>query len=101
MENCHINYVFTIAGDPVIHAGRRSYIFEHKAADALFELNQVIQHLERLIEHCHGLTDGDIEGFYDVSLTDTLCKLQDLRDGEFGEYVNWNTIARAIRNSSE
>ena len=70
-------------------------------SDALFELNQVIQHLERLIEHCHGLADGDIEGFYDVSLTDTLCKLQDLRDGEFGEYVNWNTIARAIRNSSE
>lgn len=98
MKNCH---AFTIAGDPVIHVGHRSYIFEHKAADALFELNQVIQHLERLIEHCQGLADNDIEGFYDVSLPDTLCKLQDLRDGEFSEYVNWNTIAKAIRNSPE
>lgn len=99
MENRSGKHIFTKAGDPVIHTSHRSYIFEKNAAEALIELNQVILHMNRLIEQCPGLADMDIEGFYDINLMDTLCRFQELRDGEFGDYVNWNTIAKAIKSS--
>ena len=91
-------HIYTKAGNSIIHPARHSFVFEHNAADALTELNQVILHLDRLLEYCTNLTEKDIEGLYDLNLFDTMCRFQELRDGEFGDFVNWNTIAKAIRS---
>lgn len=90
-------HILTKAGDSIIRASYHSDIFDKNPADVLVELNQVILHLNRLADHCDGLISTDIEGLYGLNLMDTLCRFQELRDGEFGDYVNWNTIAKAIR----
>ena len=92
-------HIYTKAGNPIIHLAHHSFVFERNAADALTELNQVILHLDRLLEYCPNLAERDIEGLYDVNLFDTMCRFQELRDGEFGDFVNWNTIAKAIRST--
>ncbi len=93
-------HLFTKAGDPIIHASHHSYIFDQNASKALIELNQVILHLDRLISCCTGFAESDIEAFFDLDLSDTLFRFQDLRDSEFGDYVNWNTIAKAIGSNN-
>lgn len=90
-------HLFTKAGDPIIHSPCRSYVFEDHAADALKELNQVILHLGRLLDYCTELTEHAVKGVYDIDLPDIRCRFQELRDGEFGDFVNWNAIANAIR----
>lgn len=92
-------HVYTKAGNPIIRPEKHSYIFEHNAANALTELNQVILHLERLMKHCTNQEGREIEELYDMELGDILCRFQELRDGEFGDFVNWNTIAKAIRST--
>ena len=92
-------HIYTKAGNPIIHPAHHSFVFEHNTADALTELNQVILHLDRLLNYCPDLTERDIEGLYDLNLFDTMCRFQELRDGEFGGFVNWNTIAKAIRST--
>ena len=92
-------HIYTKAGNPIIHPARHSFVFERNAADALTELNQVILHLDRLLKYCPDLTERDIEGLYDLNLFDTMCRFQELRDGEFGDFINWNTIAKAIRSA--
>ena len=94
-----MKHLITKAGDPIIHTAYHSYVFENNAPEALVELNQVILHLKRLIEKCPHLVEMDIEGLYQMDLNDLLCRFQELRDGEFGDYVNWNTIAKAIKAS--
>ena len=100
MEKKKAKHLFTKAGDPIIHASHHSYIFDQNASKALIELNQVILHLDQLFSCCAGLAESDIEDFYNLDLSETLCRFRELRDGEFGDYVNWNTIAKAIGSSN-
>ena len=88
---------FTRAGDPIIFMDKRSFIFGSESGAALTELNQIIFHLDRLIQCCPSGSNDDIPGLYDIDLEKLRCKFQELRDGEFGDCVDWSTIAKAIR----
>lgn len=97
MKN-HINkHSRTKAGSPVIRPNHRSFVFDKNPADALAELNQVILHLKRLTDLFEGSTHSLIEGTYNISCRDFLGGLKELRDCEFGDCVNWNTISKALR----
>ena len=94
-------HIFTLAGRPVIRRGTRSYIFRDDSAAALDELNKIIEHVGRLADLCDPFAESEIESACGINLPNLFCQLTDLRDSEFSDCVNWETIARALRGSEE
>lgn len=87
----------TRAGDPLVRRDVSSYLFDRNASEALTELNQAIIHLERLSEICTCLVNEETASTYGIDIPDCMCRLKDLRDNEFGDMVNWGTVAKALR----
>ena len=92
-----MKHSFSKAGSPIVLHNQHGFIVDRNVSETLREINGVIRHLSRLAECCPEDIQNELADSYDMPcFGDLLCRFEDMRIREFGDCVNWDTIAKAI-----